>query len=625
MQRLVEIVMRRWATVSAPPHEDEPPLVATPRIPIARDPWLQRKMVPLSEFDLGSYDILRPNPGLPAGVDEYRRHVVEHGDARRHVVELADALRLVDCAGANVWCGLSPCSSSCGACCELRRGTPETASEQFERLYDVNYLEVVEVVAERLLAVPWDPVMRAARAYIVQRILHDQRYEPTGAQRGRVLNKKGIMDVGVFTRFSAASALPLVTKVVNLPKVLNGVLESNSVHGELVEMYNELIVSLFAINRLTTRTPNFRGALALHFGPGSRKTAFDSPDAVGAYLLLEAVDGTTFADMARSGSEMRTEDAVSVLLQVLLSLSIARDECEFAHNDLHMHNVMVEKLPAPRRITYKLRDNFVLTLVTTWVARIIDYGYAHVKIPVSGEFLARYEGGQVPRFIDTATRTLRTGPLSHRLNIAPSGPNSLGDVARCVSAWAMSVRHLKDVHYNSVLRWVLGPLFKTNLPSVDDLRTWAVNLYAQVPPGIDIDPLEYTLALLDAPRPGGAFTLDWVHLGEGPLAVPPLDEHFCFNGLPGALSEALSNMCLATCAAPIEIAPLPSREALLTSACRRARQFAEREELPDTLPAIRERLRFESWKGILSSPGEEGSLDALASLLSDIEVWGGEP
>ena len=71
---------------------------------------------------------------------------------------------------------------------------------------------------------------------------------------------------------------------------------------------------------------------------------------------------------------------LQIYLQVLNPLNLAYKKFDFTHYDLHSENVLIQELPYPISIPFYHPDGRTLYLRTNFLARIIDYGTAHVKI-----------------------------------------------------------------------------------------------------------------------------------------------------------------------------------------------------------------------------------------------------
>jgi hypothetical protein len=66
-------------------------------------------------------------------------------------------------------------------------------------------------------------------------------------------------------------------------------------------------------------------------------------------------------------------DLYKIILQVVLSLIIAKKQIGFKHNDLHVGNILIQRNDCT--LTYQL-NNKVIELESKWIARIIDFGFS---------------------------------------------------------------------------------------------------------------------------------------------------------------------------------------------------------------------------------------------------------
>lgn len=94
------------------------------------------------------------------------------------------------------------------------------------------------------------------------------------------------------------------------------------------------------------------------------------------YVLYENI--TNSISMRDFINTCTVPDFINVLVQVVLSLDLAYTQLNFTHYDLHTANVLIRKLDTPIYIPYPV-DNKTLYLKTSYVANIIDYGFAHIE------------------------------------------------------------------------------------------------------------------------------------------------------------------------------------------------------------------------------------------------------
>ncbi len=70
-------------------------------------------------------------------------------------------------------------------------------------------------------------------------------------------------------------------------------------------------------------------------------------------------------------------DLMNILLMLMISLQHAQDELNFTHYDLHLENVLVVKLNAPYKFTYKYKDK-TYDIILNYYPFIIDFGRSYI-------------------------------------------------------------------------------------------------------------------------------------------------------------------------------------------------------------------------------------------------------
>ena len=164
--------------------------------------------------------------------------------------------------------------------------------------------------------------------------------------------------------------IPIVIKIINGS-------DDNNYKEEII---HEAAIGV-ALNSIATKTPNFMyfyGLLPcdIEINPYNIKesnicTGTEYP----GYPVYEYIKGKTLADMIKA-KELKRNEIINILCQVLLSLSIASKEILFTHYDLHLNNIMIVSLPQPMSVMYEM-DGMVFKWNTKYLAKIIDYGRAY--------------------------------------------------------------------------------------------------------------------------------------------------------------------------------------------------------------------------------------------------------
>lgn len=113
----------------------------------------------------------------------------------------------------------------------------------------------------------------------------------------------------------------------------------------------------------------------------------NSPDSMEVIMLSESITSLASfggileaADIDGSPRRVRWVDILTMMFQIIASLSIAQSYCEFVHGDLHGGNVLVKRLPSEVDITYNISGT-VYTIRTRYIPIIIDYGTSRLIYP----------------------------------------------------------------------------------------------------------------------------------------------------------------------------------------------------------------------------------------------------
>lgn len=146
------------------------------------------------------------------------------------------------------------------------------------------------------------------------------------------------------------------------------------------EIEHEALIGMVAVNELTTTCSNF----VYTFGfvdcfakaENGHITCADPDNSSWKSILIEYVPGTSLKELINS---LTPTEYLEILLQVESALHYAYTQCQFTHYDLHDGNVMVEILEEPRHIPLFFGTQ-PQTILTKYVARIIDYGMSFAQI-----------------------------------------------------------------------------------------------------------------------------------------------------------------------------------------------------------------------------------------------------
>lgn len=506
-------------------------------------------------MNLGQYDI---------------KGLLEHEDAKINTPDLhllAETHLLIE-RDVTLLRAPPACSASCGPGC----GAPsETFTQAFQGIAPGADLNAeLGKLTRALKSHPAEPRLRGALGAVVQRMLLDDQKRAAEAQSFK-------RQVSVTFADSLAkvqgmiNTLPFVTKMV---PITSGEYEDHAIDC-IISSLNEANVALCALNDLRHLTPNLRMVYGLWVDKGSGLSAYDRPLDVTAYLACERVNGRTLAEWAIADFTP-FEDKLSVLLQVLFTLAIAREACEFSHNDLHTNNVLVEELDVPIEITYRFSGR-AFKLKTRVLAHIVDFARSHVSVRVPRELIARIKpharAQSSAQCFDEERGVFHTGFVMPNFGIVPNGPNGLYDIARFVNTWLqVAERENNPANFSThkLRTWLIAPLFGESVPDDTYLRNWHEG-FNGVPLHIDLDPREYVLYLLRrAPGEIAALT----DVTDGAISRPPSAERAETDAIPRELPPEVDvhPALLALAREPVAnrcASVLPTREEMRNSPCAR--------------------------------------------------------
>jgi serine/threonine protein kinase len=196
----------------------------------------------------------------------------------------------------------------------------------------------------------------------------------------------GAVVAGMFKRVYSAldfngRITPFVTKATTYDKPVYNV--SNECRS-----INESIVGQFALNPLRKIIPTFEYIFGSFKAPATSKKGgrlfdltFDSN-----YTMLETIGNAQTLKKFLFSNRNSPVEINEIFFQITLALAIAKDHCDFMHQDLHAENVLVQKLDRKVTISFPIRGR-VLYIETRYLARIIDFGYSRALVPVNATTL----------------------------------------------------------------------------------------------------------------------------------------------------------------------------------------------------------------------------------------------
>lgn len=120
---------------------------------------------------------------------------------------------------------------------------------------------------------------------------------------------------------------------------------------------HELYSGIFCVNKILLHIPNFVYTIPYYKGRG---------------LYLEYVEGNTFFEYIKS-PQFTMNTWYKIMVQVLLSISVAQRICFFMHNDLCPWNIILHKKKEYQAIDYFIDMDQIYRLETDLIPVIIDY------------------------------------------------------------------------------------------------------------------------------------------------------------------------------------------------------------------------------------------------------------
>ncbi len=107
---------------------------------------------------------------------------------------------------------------------------------------------------------------------------------------------------------------------------------------------------------------------------------FESAEDQYMHYVLEYA-GTTLAQL----KTLDAEDMKSILFQLFHSINLAQEELEFNHNDLHLKNILLNKVEPGKELTYSFGSE--LYKPARWLVKICDFGLSRITTPEDGEVI----------------------------------------------------------------------------------------------------------------------------------------------------------------------------------------------------------------------------------------------
>lgn len=152
------------------------------------------------------------------------------------------------------------------------------------------------------------------------------------------------------------------------------------------DLTHEAFIGLGVINRLRNKVPNFVHTYGAFFcAPPiveDNRVKVWCPTQVDdvTYLLMENIHDNIQLSQGILDNKLTNSECISIYLQVINALNVAYQANKFTHYDLHTSNVLVQFLPQPVSIPIYLANGGIKYLVTSVLARIIDYGYSYSEV-----------------------------------------------------------------------------------------------------------------------------------------------------------------------------------------------------------------------------------------------------
>lgn len=143
-------------------------------------------------------------------------------------------------------------------------------------------------------------------------------------------------------------------------------------------MIHEVIVGLYGTNKLRSLIPNFAyiyGGFSCTSPLIENGQLLDwcSKDGNNVhYVIYENINDSV--SLEKYLYTATPQEFLDVYMQLVYSLKIANEACDYTHYDLHSNNILIRRMNDLKYIKYG--DNYILTRD---IATIIDYGYSHIQ------------------------------------------------------------------------------------------------------------------------------------------------------------------------------------------------------------------------------------------------------
>jgi hypothetical protein len=170
-----------------------------------------------------------------------------------------------------------------------------------------------------------------------------------------------------------------------------------------IPLTTEAIVGLYALNSLRAEFPTFQHVYGAFRAPGSSLGGgkmFTDKSFFTTYTMVENLSAASpFLkwNVERKPSAKAVNEVIS---QVFLAISIAYERFNFSHNNLKLSNIYVHELDKP--VTLRFGNVFI---ETKYIARISNFVFSHVNLPIKGSSDRLVTGKIMPDFGYTPARS----------------------------------------------------------------------------------------------------------------------------------------------------------------------------------------------------------------------------
>lgn len=135
------------------------------------------------------------------------------------------------------------------------------------------------------------------------------------------------------------------------------------------ECVHEAFVSIFGVNSLVKKVPNFNYTYKLDVVTGGGRG--------GATVYSEFSPGISMRDYL-CRDVFCFEEYLEILLQIFLAIQVAQTSCGFVHSDLTPWNITLEMLDRPFTTEYVVNRGAIYSVQSRIRPHIIDYGKSHI-------------------------------------------------------------------------------------------------------------------------------------------------------------------------------------------------------------------------------------------------------